>query len=97
MPAWVWGDLAEPFPFRGNLLSTAWLLKSQSRWEGWKWFKWVVLCVPKLWSHWSVFSARANSSSWWGVTKLTKQGLLVLHILDGASQGVYLARKEEWE
>lgn len=35
-----------------------------------------------------MFSARANSSSLWSVTKLTKQGLLVLHILDGASQGV---------
>lgn len=34
------------------------------------------------------FLQRANASSLWSVTKLTKQGLHVLHILDGVSQGV---------
>lgn len=34
------------------------------------------------------FLQRTHSSSLWSVTKLTKQGLLVLHILDGVSQGV---------
>lgn len=66
MPVWGWGGPGQAFPLcwksapHSLAQRAAEGRKPKSGWEGWKWFHWVVSCVPKSWSRWSVFSAKGQ-------------------------------------